>query len=69
MKNIFLAAGILGWALAATGCNKNDNNMGTAPTTPDMTNAVQATNMPPTTNTDLINTNLSSNPMTNRPPQ
>lgn len=68
MKNIFLAAGILGWAFAATGCNKNDNGT-TPPTTTDMTNAVQSTNMPPTTNTDLVNTNLSANPMTNRPPQ
>jgi len=60
VKDIFLTAGIMAVALAAAaGCNKNaDTN--NAPVTV-VTNSVPATNPPPATNTDLMNTNLSTN--------
>jgi hypothetical protein len=62
MKNIILSVGVMALVLVATaGCNKNaDSNPPNAPA-PDLTNSVPSTNMPPVTNTDLLNTNLSTN--------
>lgn len=59
-KKILLSVGVPALILMVmAGCGQNSNNN----TTSDMTNnpPVISTNLPPTTNSDLINTNLSTN--------
>ena len=59
-KKILLSVGVPALILIVmAGCGQNSSNN----TTTDMTNTppVMSTNLPPTTNTDLINTNLSTN--------
>jgi hypothetical protein len=59
-KKIFLAVGVpVMVLLAMAGCgHDSDNSQDHAP---DMSNSVPTTNQAPVTNTDLINTNLTTN--------
>jgi hypothetical protein len=62
-KKLFLAVGVPVLILTVmAGCGQNSDKTGPGSNL-DMTNPPPAmsTNLPPTTNTDLINTNLTSN--------
>ena len=62
-KKLLMAVGVPVVILTVmAGCGQNSNNNTPNPN-PDMTNPppALATNAPPMTNTDLINTNLSTN--------